>query len=73
MEYFELFWNAFKYNKKFFRLILEEGHEFSLQLIKHLDDDLFNFLQNFINNYWTDDMILLLILLVIMEMVILNI
>ena len=33
MEYFELFWNAFKYNKKFFRLILEEGHEFSLQLI----------------------------------------
>ncbi len=61
MEYFELFWNAYKDNKKFFRLVIEEGHEFSLQLIKHLDDDLFNFLQNFINNYWTDDTILIIV------------
>ena len=55
MEYAELFWNAYKDNKKFFRLMLIEAHEFTMNLVMHLDNDLYNFLLKFINNGNFDD------------------
>ena len=61
MEYTELFWNAYKDNKKFFRLMLIEAHEFTMNLVKHLDDDLYNFLIRFINNGFFDDTVIVFV------------
>ena len=44
LEYLESFWNAYKSQNKIFLLQSLEGHEPSNQVIGHLDDSLFNFL-----------------------------
>ena len=61
MEYVELFWEAYKDNKKFFRLMLIEAHEFTMNLVKHLDEHLYNFLLRFINNGYFDDTVVAIV------------
>ena len=53
-EYGEKFLKAYIKQPKFLRLIFEDAHEPSQQVVKYLDEPLKNFLENVINNYWTE-------------------
>ena len=57
LEYAELFWDAYKDNKKLFKMSLAEAHEFTLELISHSDDHLYNFVQKFIDKGYLNDTI----------------
>ena len=61
MEYAELFWKAYKDNKKYFRLHIYEGHELTQELIKYADDNIYNFFDNFYNKGYFDDTLLIII------------
>ena len=60
-EYAELFWNSYKENNKFFRLHIYESHELSMELVKHADNDIYNFFKNFIDKGYLNDTLLLLV------------
>ena len=48
-NYGKEFWKSYKNEKKFLRLGFQDGHEGSGEIVKYLDDNLFDFL-NFIEN-----------------------
>lgn len=47
-EYAKDFWKKYKENRKFARLSFIEGHELTAEVIKYLDDPLYQFLNEFI-------------------------
>ena len=61
MEYAELFWKAYKDNRKFFRLHIYEAHELTYELIKYADDKIYNFFNNFFEKGYFDDTLLIII------------
>ena len=46
LEYALQFWKAYKYNKKFLRVVNTYAHEYSGEKSKYADDSLFNFLNH---------------------------
>lgn len=61
MEYAELFWNAYKDNKKFFRLHIYESHELTQELIKYADDKILHFFESFFKKGYFDDTLFLIL------------
>ena len=53
IEYGKQFWQKYKGNKKYLRLNFQDAHEFTGQVVKYLDEPLFNFLNNL---YKTNDL-----------------
>ena len=49
-EYGNQFWRKYKNNRKFLSIITNDGHEGTLEVIKYIDDALFNFLNNLYND-----------------------
>jgi hypothetical protein len=49
-EYAKDFWEKYKINRKFSRLSFIEGHEITGEVIKYLDEPLYKFLNEFIEN-----------------------
>ena len=54
-EYSELFWKSYFDNRKLFRLHLYDAHELTFEVIKYLDDYLYNFVYKFIENKYFDN------------------
>ena len=49
-EYATQFWEKYKNNRKFLAIITNDGHEGTLEVLKYIDEILFNFLNNLYNN-----------------------
>lgn len=49
-EYATQFWKKYKNNRKFMSIITNDGHEGTLEVLKYVDDILYNFLTNLYNN-----------------------
>ena len=45
-EYGNQFWRKYKNNRKFLTIIINDGHEGTLEALKYVDDTIFNFLNN---------------------------
>ena len=59
-EYGEQFWRKYKNNRKFLSIISNEGHEGTLEVVKYIDNIIFNFLINLFNdNLFKDSSIIL--------------
>ena len=54
-EYTSDFWKKYKDNRKFARLLLIDGHDITGEVIKYLDLYLYNFLTNFMEKRYLDD------------------
>ena len=50
LEYGKKFWEAYPNNKKFLRMMFQDGHEFTGQVVKYLDESLYNFLEDLYQN-----------------------
>ena len=48
-EYSNQFWRKYKNNRKFLTILTNDGHEGSLEILKYLDDIIYNFLNNLFN------------------------
>ena len=48
-EYSEQFWSKYKKNRKFLSAVTNDGHEGTLEVIRHIDDILFKFLNKIYN------------------------
>ena len=60
-EYGEQFWKKYSINRKFLIITSNDGHEGTLEILKYLDNTLFNFLNNlYENNLLKDTTIFLL-------------
>ena len=60
-EYGNQFWRKYKYNRKFLRIITNDGHENTLEALKYNDDMIFNYLNSLFNdNLLKDSSIFLL-------------
>ena len=46
LEYGKKFWDTYPENKKFLRIMFQDGHEPTGQVVKYLDEDLYNFLED---------------------------
>ena len=46
LEYGNKFWEAYPDNKKFLRIMFQDGHEPTGQVVKYLDEYLYDFLEN---------------------------
>lgn len=53
-EYVNQFLEAYKNERKFFKLMIVDGHEMTMEVIKFIDDSLTKFILNILNNYSTD-------------------
>ena len=53
-EYILKFLEAYKTNRKFFRIQFIDAHEGTMEVVKYLDEPLLNFLQNIITNYFDE-------------------
>ena len=60
-EYGNQFWRKYKYNRKFLNIIINDGHEGTLEALKYVDDIIFNFLNNLYNNNLLKDSIIFLL------------
>ena len=49
-EYGNQFWRKYKKNRKFLSIITNDGHEGTLEVVKYVDDSLYNFLYNLYND-----------------------
>ena len=49
-EYGNQFWRKYKNNRKFLNIITNDGHEGTLELVKYIDDIIYNFLNNLFND-----------------------
>jgi hypothetical protein len=60
-EYSEQFWRKYKNNRKFLNIVSNDGHEGTLEVLKYIDDKIYNFLNNLYNtNLLKDSSIFLL-------------
>ena len=60
-EYGYQFWNKYKNNRKFISIITNDGHEGTLEVLKYIDNVLFNFLNKLFNhNLFKNSVIFLL-------------
>ena len=55
LEYGKKFWDAYPDNKKFLRIMIQDGHEFTGQVVKYLDEYLYEFLEELYQNKKLDD------------------
>ena len=55
LEYGKQFWKKYKDNKKYLRLIFQDAHEFTGQVVKYLDEPLYNFMNELYKNNELDD------------------
>ena len=53
-EYILQFLEAYKKERKYFRVTFEDGHELTQEVIKYIDDSLSKFIQKLLNDYFTD-------------------
>ena len=53
-EYVLKFLEAYKTNRKFFRVHFIDAHEGSMEVIKYLDEPLLNFIQTILKNYFNE-------------------
>jgi hypothetical protein len=49
-EYGNQFWRKYKNNRKFLAIITNDGHEGTLEVLKYIDNILFNFMNNLFND-----------------------
>ena len=61
LEYGKQFWQKYKDNKKYLRLIFQDAHEFTGQVVKYLDKPLFNFMNELYKNKELDDTAILFV------------
>ena len=61
IEYGKKFWEAYPDNKKFLRIMFQDGHEPTGQVVKYLDEYLYNFLEELYQNKKLDDTALFLL------------
>ena len=54
-DYGRQFWDKYKDNKRYLRLIFQDAHEFTGQVVKYLDDALYNFLNELYSKKELDD------------------
>ena len=60
-KYTENFWRKYKNNRKFSTILTNDGHEGSLEMLKNIDDIIYNFLNNlYIDNLLKDSTVFLL-------------
>ena len=60
-EYIEQFWRKYKNNRKYSLIVINDGHEGTLEVLKYTDDILYNFLNTLFNdNLLKDSTIFLL-------------
>ena len=60
-EYGEQFWRKYQNNRKFLAIMSNDGHEGTLEILKYIDDIIFNFLNKLFNdNLFKDSTIFLL-------------
>ena len=57
-EYFKQFWTNYQNNRKYFRLDFIDAHEGTGEVIKYLDQPLFNFLNFFYSNGFLHDTVI---------------
>ena len=50
IEYGKKFWDAYPKNKKFLRMMFQDGHEPTGQVVKYLDEYLYDFLEDLFEN-----------------------
>ena len=60
MEYTKQFWEAYPDNKKFFRIHINEGHDGSNELLRYLNDPLYEFIKMFYDNGWLNNTFIML-------------
>ena len=53
-EYILQFLEAYKKERKYFRIAFGDGHEATTEVIKYIDNSLSNFILKLLNNYFTD-------------------
>ena len=53
-EYILQFLEAYKNERKYFRVTFEDGHELTQEVIKYIDNSLSKFIQKLLNDYFTD-------------------
>jgi len=58
-EYVSQFLEAYKNERKFFKLMIGDGHESTLEVVKYIDNTLSKFLENILNNYSDDKTIII--------------
>ena len=58
IEYTKQFWNSYPDNKKLFRIHFNEGHEGTMEVLKYLEDPLFNFVNYFFENKLLNDTVI---------------
>ena len=61
LDYTEQFWRKYSDNRKFSAVITNHGHEGSLNVVKYIDDSLFNFLNNLYNDNLLKDTTVILL------------
>ena len=49
-EYSKQFWRKYKNNRKFLNIVSNDGHEGTLEVLKYIDDKIYNFLNNLFND-----------------------
>ena len=55
LEYGKKFWETYPENKKFLRIMFQDGHEPTGQVVKYLDEHLYNFLEDLYKNKKLED------------------
>ncbi len=61
LDYTDQFWRKYSNNRKFSTVITNHGHEGSLNVVKYIDDSIFNFLNNLFNDNLLKDTTVLLL------------
>lgn len=54
-EYGKQFWKKYKHNRKFLIIASSDGHEGTLEVLKYIDNSLFNFLNDLFNEHLLKD------------------
>ena len=60
-KYGSQFWKKYKDNRKFLTLISNDGHEGTLEVLKYIDDIIYNYLIDLYNNDFLKDSIIFLV------------
>ena len=60
-DYILQFLEAYKKERKFFRMSFNDAHEGTQEVVKYMDDYLYNFLQTILTKYYTDKTVILIV------------